>query len=73
MDEILINWLEVERKTEGFQRFWERIAKQHAAKMNAALAQGETEYEKGHAAALKWVLNQPDEIMKATQKKEKIE
>jgi hypothetical protein len=67
-DEVLINWLESQRTTEGFERFWKLIKDQHKSRAGAAVARGDTEFEKGEAMALNWVENLPDDLLKTINK-----
>lgn len=74
MDEILVTWLQAQRNTEGFRRFWERIEKQFESKRRVALHQCtdiqsilEAEFKKGEVSAMEWTKNLPDRIMLETQ------
>ena len=66
-NEILIDWLQSQYSTPGFEAFWKTITDKYEIKVKNALDKGDTDFEKGEVSALNWVKNRPDELMKSEQ------
>ena len=58
-----IAWLEAQLEGEYFQRFMSAIHEQRQNYVAGAIQQGDTEFTKGGAATLKWVLDLPGMIL----------
>lgn len=61
--EIVRGWLRQNVDRPGFKGFMEIIADQQECHISASLRPGDTNYEKGQAAALTWVVGQPETIL----------
>ena len=57
-------WLKNQIDEPEFDCFLKEIEKRYAMKIIAAMQQGETDFEKGEAAALNWVLELPENLAK---------
>ena len=65
-NKALADWLDQQLKQVYLPAFIDKIEKQQAGHEQAALTKGDTEYEKGQADALRWVLELPYIIIKST-------
>lgn len=55
-------WLKAQKELGFFDFFLEQIRDKAEKKASSALQEGDTDFIKGEAAALNWVLQQPEKL-----------